>query len=111
MPDELDALVAAPDHHKLLLENDQVRVLDTRIEPGETVPLHCHCWPAVYYVVSWSDFIRRDQNGQIQVDTRAAEIVMHPGSAVWGNPLEKHTLENVGSDTLHMISVELKQSP
>ena len=28
-PGELDALVAAPGHHKLLLENDIVRVLDS----------------------------------------------------------------------------------
>ncbi len=27
-PDELDALIAAPQHHKLLLENEFVRVLD-----------------------------------------------------------------------------------
>jgi hypothetical protein len=35
-PDSLDALVAAPKHHTLLLENEQVRVLDTRIEPGDS---------------------------------------------------------------------------
>ena len=34
-PDELDALIAAPEHHKLLLENDSVRVLDTLILPNE----------------------------------------------------------------------------
>ena len=45
---ELDALVAAPKHHRLLFENDRVRVLDTRIAPGDTVPLHTHRWPAVH---------------------------------------------------------------
>jgi hypothetical protein len=30
-PDSLDAVVAAPKHHQLVLENDRVRVLDTRI--------------------------------------------------------------------------------
>ena len=29
----LDAMAAAPDHHKVLLENDKVRVLDTRLGP------------------------------------------------------------------------------
>jgi len=35
--DTLDALVAAPQHHKLLFENESLRVLDTRIGPGETL--------------------------------------------------------------------------
>lgn len=34
-PRELDALVAAPDSHRLLLETDRVRVLEVVIEPGE----------------------------------------------------------------------------
>jgi hypothetical protein len=41
-PEKLDALVAAPRHHFLLFENDAVRVLNTRIVPGDTVPLHTH---------------------------------------------------------------------
>lgn len=32
----LDALTASPAHHKLILENAQVRVLETIINPGET---------------------------------------------------------------------------
>jgi hypothetical protein len=39
----MDALIAAPQHHKLLFENEQVRVLDTFIAPGIAallVPLH-----------------------------------------------------------------------
>jgi hypothetical protein len=38
-PEEHDALRAAPKHHALLFENDAVRVLDTNIAPGDTVPL------------------------------------------------------------------------
>jgi len=33
--DALDAVAAAPDHHDVLLENRWVRVLDTRLGPGE----------------------------------------------------------------------------
>ena len=31
----LDAMAKAPDHHFLLLENDKVRVLDTKVKAGE----------------------------------------------------------------------------
>jgi len=41
----LDALTTTPDFHRLLLENESVRMIETRVEPGETVPLHTHCWP------------------------------------------------------------------
>ncbi|WP_395091059.1 hypothetical protein [Armatimonas sp.] len=35
MLDELAAVTAAPQHHKVLLETDQVRVLETIIPPGD----------------------------------------------------------------------------
>ncbi len=38
-PESLDALTAASAQHRLLLENDPVRVLDTRIAPGERTPV------------------------------------------------------------------------
>ena len=41
-PAFLDAVVAAPAHHEVLLENERVRVLDTRLGLGETTPGHIH---------------------------------------------------------------------
>jgi hypothetical protein len=61
--DSLDALVAAPDHHTLLYENDRVRVLDTCIRPGDQTPIHTHHRPAVIYALSWSHFVRYDSQG------------------------------------------------
>jgi len=107
---ELDALHAAPKQHRLLLENDRVRVLDTKIAPGEHTPIHTHRWPAVHHVLSWSDFVRRDGDGRILVDTRAAGSSGTPPVALWGEPLGPHSLENVGHVPLHVVSIELKPS-
>ena len=107
-PPELDALVAAPRHHRLLFENDRVRVLDTRIAPGDTVPLHTHRWPAVHQIMSWSDFVRRDADGKVTVDTRGKPAPASLPAVMWGEPLPPHTLENVGSAELHVVSTELK---
>lgn len=104
----LDAVVAAPAFHALLLENDAVRVLDTRIEPGQIVPLHTHRWPAAYYVLSVGDFVRRDEHGRVTLDTRATPTGLRPGTAVWSPALGPHTLENVGATTIHVVSVEVK---
>lgn len=105
--EELDALIAAPRHHILLLENEAVRVLDTQVAPGEIVPLHTHRWPSALYFLSWSDFVRRDSEGKVMLDSRAG-IKAPMGGAVWSAPLAPHTLENVGTSELRAISVELK---
>jgi mannose-6-phosphate isomerase-like protein (cupin superfamily) len=107
-PPELDALAVAPKQHWLLLENDRVRVLDTLIEPGEQTPVHTHKWPAAHYVLSWSDFVRRDPEGKVLLDTRTIPELQSPPSALWGEPLPPHSLENIGTTPLHIISVELK---
>jgi len=106
-PDELDALNAAPHHHALLFENESVRVLDTRVLPGQTVPLHTHRWPSALYILSYSDFVRRDGTGTVIVDSRTLEKIPQ-GSAAWSMPLPPHTLENVGESELRAISIELK---
>ena len=108
-PPELDAVIAAPDHHRLLLENDTVRVLETIIQPGETVPLHTHRCAATTYFVNWSDCVRRDQFGEVLMDSRQLATTPMPGVAVWTLPLPPHTLENVGSQPIHTITVEIKK--
>src|SRR5690242_7026755 len=81
--ESLDALVAAPSQHRLVFENAHVRVLDTRIAPGERTPVHTHRWPASHYIVSWSDFVRRDAAGAVLVDTRGVAVRPAP-EALWG---------------------------
>jgi hypothetical protein len=107
-PDELDALVAAPDHHELLLENEHVRVLRTLIPAGESTAIHTHRWPNVQYVVSTSDFVRRDGDGKVVLDTREAGGPPEPTATLWSDAIPPHSLENVGRAELCVIMVELK---
>ena len=108
-PEHLDAVIAAGDHHRIVMENDSVRVLETRIEAGEIVPLHTHQWPAVNTLLSWSDFVRRDGDGNVMLDSREVGLRLEVGSASWQPALGPHTLENVGNQALHVITVELKR--
>jgi hypothetical protein len=103
--DHLDALVAAAQHHTLLMENDQVRVIQTLIPPGGVVPLHTHRWPAVMHVLSWSDFVRRDEHGAVSLDTRGQAP---PPAIIWSEPLPLHSVENVGESIIQIIAIELK---
>jgi hypothetical protein len=106
-PEELDALRAAPEHHTLMMENEQVRVLDTRVGPGETVPLHTHRWPCALFIKSWSHFVRRDREGNVVADSRASGTALDD-QVVWSGPLGPHTLENVGDKDLWVVAVEQK---
>jgi hypothetical protein len=107
-PASLDALVAAPDSHRLLFENDAVRVLETRIAPGQTTQLHTHRWPGILYVLSFGHFVRRDAEGRVLVDTRDGGPLPQPGAAIWTDSLPPHTLENVDASEVHVIGVEVK---
>lgn len=107
-PDALDAMTAAPEHHSILLENERVRVLDTHIPPGDITAVHTHRWQSVYTILSWSDFVRRDDTGQVMLDTREGGPSLTPPATIWSEPLPPHTLENVGESDIHLISVELK---
>lgn len=108
-PGELDALIAAPQHHKLLFENEFVRVLDTNISPGETTNVHTHQYAASLYIISWSDFIRYDAAGNVMVDSRLLTKIPVPSTVLWTGPLGPHALKNIGVNDLHVISVEIKQ--
>lgn len=107
-PAHLDALEASPEHHKLLFENEKVRVIDTCIHPGKITNLHTHQWPSSLYILSWSHFIRYGESGNVIVDSRSLQSLPQAHSALWSQPLLPHRLENVGDTDLHVISTEIK---
>ena len=107
-PEELDALRAASAHHRLLLENDRARVLETVIAAGETTAIHTHRWPSIQYVVRGSDIVRRDADGAVMLDTRAAGEPLEASMTLWSEPMPPHSVENVGETELRVIVVELK---
>lgn len=110
-PDSLDALTAAPAHHALLLENEKVRVAETRIPPGQMVPAHTHRFAGVLFILSWSDLIRREQDGPILLDTRQLPDKPRLNTPLWQEPLPPHTVENVGGSELMAVQVEIKDAP
>ncbi len=107
--DELDGPIAAPEHHQVIFENDEVRVIRTTIRAGDTAPLHTHLAPSVNYVISGSQFHRRAEDGSTLLDTKADPTFVLPQvSFSTGTP--RHTLENTGDEDLIVVNVELKHS-
>jgi mannose-6-phosphate isomerase-like protein (cupin superfamily) len=104
--DELDGVTAAPDHHRVLFENDVVRVIETTIRAGDRTPVHTHLAPTAMYVISGSHFVRRDPDGAVMADTRADPSFVLP-RVMYSPGTPPHTLENTGTDDLVVIGVEL----
>lgn len=107
-PTELDAVIASSDHHRFVMENESVRVLETIIQPGEITQMHTHQWPAATYFLSCSDMVRRDEHGAVVMDSRTLDVQRKAGEAAWTPILGPHTLENVGTGVIHVVTVEVK---
>ncbi|WP_152560476.1 SMP-30/gluconolactonase/LRE family protein [Arenimonas donghaensis] len=108
-PAELDAVVAAPDNHEVLLENDTVRVLSVTLAPGEVEPLHSHRWPSVLHIQSAGHFTDHDAKGQLIFDSRQAPAPMKLPLTMWKGPEAPHSPTNLSEDvTIRLLRVEVK---
>jgi quercetin dioxygenase-like cupin family protein len=85
-----------------------VRVLQTHIPVGATTPVHTHRWPSIEYVLSGSHLVRRDGDGNVNVDTRVTRAPLRASEATWAEPLPPHSAENVGDVEIRVLMVELK---
>jgi quercetin dioxygenase-like cupin family protein len=106
-PETLDAVLAAPASHRVLVENDRVRVLEVVIAPRTREPEHTHQAASVmivdeparirYYV---GDALRFESPGHAESAPRV--------QAQWMEPEGPHSVENVDERRYHAIRVELK---
>jgi hypothetical protein len=103
----MDAPLAAPASHRVLLENDRVRVLEVTIGPGAREPEHTHQAPSVM-IVDEPTRIRYYSGGALRSGSPA-----RPGSppAVrlhWMEPEGPHSVENVDQHRYHAIRIEIR---
>lgn len=99
---ELDAVKASPKTHKILFENEKVRILEVKIEPREREPLHTHPYRSVTIVQVPTRLRYYDEKGKVleEVDIKGVS---------WKEPVGIHSTENIGSQAFHGYRVELKQ--
>jgi hypothetical protein len=104
-PETMDATVAAPGSHRVLLENERVRVLEVVIEAGVREPEHTHQADSVMII----DEMARNRyyvGGTLESETPAD---LAPGVRVlWMEPEGPHSVENIDEHRFHAIRVELK---
>lgn len=106
----LDAIIAAPKNHNVLLENEKVRVLEVTLAPGEMENLHHHKCPSVLYIQEAGDFTDSDADGNIIFDSRTLPGPLELPLTMYKNPEAPHTVTNLSkTKTIRLIRVEMKQ--
>ena len=106
-PESMDALLAAPASHRVLLANDRVRVLEVVIEQGAHEPEHTHQAASVM-IIDEPARIRYYEAGAL-VSESPARPISPPGVRVrWMQPEGPHSVENIDGHRYHAIRVELK---
>jgi quercetin dioxygenase-like cupin family protein len=88
-----------PDTYKVVFENDRVRVLEYRDQPGVKTSPHDH---PDSVMITLSGFDRR-----LTVGEQSREVTLAPGDVRWLDA-QRHSGENTGSTPTHVIFVELK---
>ena len=105
----LDGVEAAPDHHRLVYEDERVRIVELRVAAGERVPVHTHRYATINYVVAHSDFVSYDAEGRRKFDSRTDPTEIREGAVFRLPPFPPlHAVENVGEREIRGLSVELK---
>ena len=95
--------IVSPDVYKVLLENDDVKVLEVTFEPGQSDNMHKH-YPATVYIL---------QGGKAQVtlpDGTVNEIEPPTGFIGHNTETARHQVQNIGDNTIKIILVERKNT-
>ena len=91
-----------PDKYKVIFENDRVRVLEYRDEPGQVTSPHSHP-DSVMYTLSAFDRKLVAENGE------GRDVSLEAGQVRWLDA-QVHSGENVGSTPTHVLFVELNEA-
>jgi beta-alanine degradation protein BauB len=91
-----------PDKYEVVFENERVRVLEYRDEPGERTSPHEHPDSVMYTL---SGFSRRLIGGAGE----SRDVTLAPGEVRWLSS-QTHSGENIGDTPTHVLFIELKEA-
>ncbi len=95
-----DAVKVAPDIYKVVLENDEVRVLEVQLKQGSKSEMHSHPRSVAICL--------NDQRLKFTFPNgKSEDAELKRGQAVWLDGLS-HAVENKGTEYANSVVVELK---
>jgi mannose-6-phosphate isomerase-like protein (cupin superfamily) len=96
-----DPVQTDPEHYRVVFENDRVRVLEYRDDPGAATHVHHHPDSVMYTL---SAFRRR-----VHAADRHVDVDLPAGAVRWVGA-QDHRGENIGDTPTRALFVELKDS-
>jgi beta-alanine degradation protein BauB len=96
-----DIVKVAPKNCKVLLDNDQVRVIRVVQKPGEKIEMHSHPAYILYVLTS-------GKSKFTSADGKSEERELKAGQAIWSDAVT-HASENVGTTEARVLVIELKK--
>lgn len=90
----------APHVYKVLFENEQVRLLEVKMQPGDHTEMHSHP-DNLIYTLSGGKVAFTAPSGEV------AELEVPTGSSIWMDATD-HETNNVGDTAIHAIMIEPK---
>jgi quercetin dioxygenase-like cupin family protein len=89
--------------YRVAFENEDVRVMQVRLKPGDTIPMHFHPHHVVYINSPGKLRFAFPEGAPLVSETKIGEVY-------WG-PAGKNSTENIGQTEVNAIVVELKEVP
>ncbi len=89
---------------KVIFEDDEIKVWNLIIDPGETSGLHTHNHNYFYYVVEGTTLEIHRENGMVNT------VTMRSGEVVSGTEGSTHNAKNIGDTRFRNVLVEVKTS-
>ena len=108
-----DAVAAAPDNHRVVFENEKVRVLEVIIKPGEKEPFHEHPLFSVMNIIRGAPLritqaTLKDGNIVTGKTIEVGKDNFQP-PPLWMPPQGLHSAENIGTVVFLAYRIELKE--
>ena len=94
-----DVVEVAPDV-KVLLENDRVRVLESKLKPGEVEGMHSHPEYIAYFLTPTTVKITTPDGKSSVKEPLAGKVLYGKGAT--------HRIENVGDTLQRVLVIEIK---
>jgi hypothetical protein len=103
----LDGVLAAPENHRVLYEDDVIRVISVSVAPGETEKPHHHRLPSVFVIDRMVKV--RDFNGATneEIPLPVPKDAVFPITLKFP-PQPLHYVRNVDTKPFHATRIEFK---
>ncbi len=108
---DFDPVAAAPGSHRVLMEDDRIRVLRVEVAPGATEPVHDHRWPSVMYFERPQPITYTTYKlfGGRPVETERVDApALAVAQTVRAEPEGLHAVRNRGSAPFLAVRIEFK---